>query len=372
VGAEVVLLLLGGITLAFVMPILSPLRAMIVSIVAMILIIMLNVGVWSEGGLVLALASSLLMTIALFTVNMAYGYFVESRTKRQFTELFGQYVPPELVDKMAQDPEKYTMEGRSEQLTVLFSDIVGFTSISEALSPKDLSAFINEYLTSMSLVIREHRGTLDKYIGDAIMAFWGAPVDDPEHARQGVMAALAMQSRLLEINQLVSTRGWPPIRIGIGLNSGTMSVGDMGSRVRRAYTVMGDAVNLGSRLEALTRVYGVGIIVGQATCDLVTDGVFRELDKVKVKGKDEPVSIYEAVGMQGAVSEARLEEIRLWHHCLRLYRAQEWDAAGQLLAKLAAMYPLHKLYQEFSDRLAQMRASPPLAGWDGVTAFKTK
>src|SRR6185369_12073201 len=178
------------------------------------LIIGLNLVVWTGAGLVLPLASSLLMTVALFTINMAYGYFVESRSKRQ--------------------------------LTVLFSDIVGFTSISEALNPKDLSAFINEYLTSMSLVIREHRGTLDKYIGDAIMAFWGAPVADAEHARQGVLAALAMQARLLEINELVASRGWPPIRIGIGVNSGIMSVGDMGSRIRRAYTVMGDAVNVGS------------------------------------------------------------------------------------------------------------------------------
>ena len=372
VGAEVILLLIGGITLAFLMPILSPLRAMLVSIVAMVLIIMLNLAIWSEGGLVLPLASSLLMTVALFTINMAYGYFVESRSKRQFTELFGQYVPPELVDKMAQDPEKYSMEGRSEQLTVLFSDIVGFTSISEALNPKDLSAFINEYLTSMSLVIRDRRGTLDKYIGDAIMAFWGAPVADSEHARHGVLAALGMQARLLEVNELVRSRGWPPIRIGIGVNSGMMSVGDMGSRVRRAYTVMGDAVNLGSRLEALTRVYGVGIIVGQGTRNLVRDGVFRELDKVKVKGKDEPVAIFEAVGIEGSVADDLLAEIGLWHQCLKQYRAQEWDQAELSLLNLTRMNPDHRLYKEFWERLTLMRASPPGAGWDGVTAFKTK
>ncbi len=372
VGAEVVLLLVGGLTLAFLMPVLSPLRAIGVSLAAMGLIMALNIAVWTQADLVLPLASSLLMTVALFTINMAYGYFVESRTKRQFTELFGQYVPPELVNKMAENPEKYSMEGRSEQLTVLFSDIVGFTSISEALNPKDLSAFINEYLTSMSLVIREHRGTLDKYIGDAIMAFWGAPVDDAEHARQGVLAALAMQARLLEINKLVGARGWPPIRIGIGLNSGTMSVGDMGSKVRRAYTVMGDAVNLGSRLEALTRVYGVGIIVGQATRALVTDGVFRELDKVRVKGKDEPVAIYEAVGVEGSVSADLLVEIGLWHQCLGQYRAQDWDAAERTLVDLKRMRPEHKLYQEYSGRISEMRASRPGPDWDGVTAFKTK
>ncbi len=371
-GAEVLLLLIGGVALAFLMPMLSPLFAMLVSLVGMALIIALNYLVWTEGGLVLPLASSLLMTVGLFTINMAYGYFVESRSKRQFTELFGQYVPPELVDKMAQDPEKYSMEGRSEQLTVLFSDIVGFTSISESLSPKDLSAFINEYLTSMSLVIREHRGTLDKYIGDAIMAFWGAPVGDAEHARQGVLAALAMQARLLEINELVGSRGWPPIRIGIGVNSGMMSVGDMGSKVRRAYTVMGDAVNLGSRLEALTRVYGVGVIVGQATRDLVKDGVFRELDKVKVKGKDEPVAIFEALGVGESVSSAVQDEIKLWNKFLKQYRAQDWDQAEVTLLNLLRIKPDHKLYQEYSERLGHMRAAPPGPGWDGVTTFKTK
>ena len=371
-GAEVILLVIGGILLSFLMPVLSPLRAVLVAIVAMVLIIGLNLVVWTEGGMVLPLASSLLMTVGLFTINMAYGFFVESRSKRQFTELFGQYVPPELVDKMAEDPEKYSMEGRSEQLTVLFSDIVGFTSISEALSPKDLSAFINEYLTSMSLVIREHRGTLDKYIGDAIMAFWGAPVNDPQHARQAVLAGLAMQARLIEINVLVKSRGWPPIRIGIGLNSGTMSVGDMGSKVRRAYTVMGDAVNLGSRLEGLTREYGVGVIAGQATRDIVKDCVFRELDKVKVKGKDEPVAIFEVVGMEGSVDKKLLDEIKLWHQCLKNYRGQEWDQAEVALLNLSRMNPEHKLYKEFSERVGQMRSDPPSPGWDGVTTFKTK
>jgi adenylate cyclase len=372
VGAEVILLLLGGTALALLMPVLSPVRAMLVSIVAMALIIGLNVVVWTEGGTVLPLASSLLITVTIFTINMAYGYFVESRSKRQFTELFGQYVPPELVDKMAEDPEKYSMEGRSEQLTVLFSDIVGFTSISEALTPKDLSAFINEYLTSMSLVIREHHGTLDKYIGDAIMAFWGAPMADPEHARQGVLAGLAMQARLVEINELVAARGWPPIRIGIGLNSGTMSVGDMGSKVRRAYTVMGDAVNLGSRLEGLTREYGVGIIVGQGTRDLVKDGVFRELDRVKVKGKDEPVAIFEAVGIEGTINGKVLDELKLWQQFLKQYRLQEWDQAELSLINLVRINPAHKLYQEFSGRVAGMRADPPGPDWDGVTTFKTK
>lgn len=371
-GAEVILLLIGGIALSMLVPLLSPLKATLVFLLAIVLITGLNVIVWTKGGMVLPLASSLLMTAALFALNMSWGYFVESRSKRQFTELFGQYVPPELVDKMAADPEKYSMEGKSEELTVLFSDIVGFTSISENLEPKELSQFINDYLTAMSLVIHNNRGTLDKYIGDAIMAFWGAPVEDPEHARQGVISAMAMQTELDKLRAEMLARGWPDIRIGVGVNTGQMRVGDMGSKLRKAYTVMGDAVNLGSRLEALTRVYGVGIIVGPNTRQAVKDMVFRELDRVRVKGKDEPVVIFEPVGMEGQVDKKVMDEIKLWHKALRAYRAQKWDEAEMDLFNVQRMSPERKLYQLYSGRIKQCRADPPGPDWDGVTVFKRK
>ncbi len=371
-GAEVTLLVIGGIALALLIPMLSALWATMASVVGLGLIVALNLAIWTQADMVLPLASSVLMIAALYTMNMAYGYFVESRSKRQFTELFGQYVPPELVDKMAEDPEKYSMEGKSDELTVLFSDIVGFTSISEALEPKDLAAFINEYLTTMSLVIRNHRGTLDKYIGDAIMAFWGAPVSDAEHARQGVLAGLAMQAELVRINEHIRDKGWPEIKIGIGLNSGVMRVGDMGSKVRRAYTVMGDPVNLGSRLEGLTREYGVGILVGESVKSRVKDVVFREVDRVKVKGKDEPVAIFEPLGLESEVDKKLLDEVKLWHACLKQYRAQQWDQAELTLLNLTRMNPGSKLYAEFAERVAHLRAHPPAADWDGVTAFKTK
>jgi adenylate cyclase len=371
-GAEVILLLIGGIALAMLVPLLSPFKATLVSVLAIVLITGLNVIVWTKCVLVLPLASSLLMIAALFALNMSWGYFVESRSKRQFTELFGQYVPPELVDKMAADPEKYSMEGKSEELTVLFSDIVGFTSISESLEPKELSQFINDYLTAMSMVIRNNRGTLDKYIGDAIMAFWGAPVEDPEHARQGVISAMAMQIELDKLRAQMLARGWPGIRIGIGVNTGNMRVGDMGSKLRKAYTVMGDAVNLGSRLEGLTRIYGVGIIVGPNTRQVVKDIVFRELDRVKVKGKDEPVDIFEPIGIEGQVDKKVMDEIKLWHKALRAYRAQKWDEAEMDLFNLQRMSPDCKLYQLYFERIKQCRADPPAPDWDGVTAFKTK
>jgi len=371
-GTEVILLLIGGITLSLLMPLLSPFKSTLATVLAIALITALDVVLWTKVGLVLPLASSLLMIIALFAYNMSWGYFVESRSKRQFTQLFGQYVPPELVDEMAKDPERYSMEGKSEELTVLFSDIVGFTSISESLAPRELSQFINDYLTAMSLVIRNNRGTLDKYIGDAIMAFWGAPVADADHARQGVITAMAMQSELDKLRAQMRSRGWPDIHIGVGVNTGNMRVGDMGSKLRKAYTVMGDAVNLGSRLEGLTRIYGVGIIVGPNTRDAVKDIVFRELDRVRVKGKDEPVAIYEPVGIEGQVDAKLVDEIKLWHKALKAYRAQNWDEAEMHLMNAQRTSPESKLYQLYFERIQQCRAEPPGPGWDGVTAFKTK
>ena len=372
-GAEVIMLGVAGIALALLIPMFSALWATVASLVGAVLVAGLSIGVWTQADTVLPFAASLLMIALLYTTNMAYGYFVESRSKRQFTDLFGQYVPPELVDKMAEDPEQYTMEGKSEDLTVLFSDIVGFTSISEALEPRDLAAFINEYLTSMSLVIRDHGGTLDKYIGDAIMAFWGAPVVDANHAVHAVGAGLKMQEELQRINrEIVAPKGWPEIHIGIGLNSGVMRVGDMGSKIRRAYTVMGDPVNLGSRLEGLTREYGVGILVGEETRKRASGFAFREIDRVKVKGKDEPVAIFEPLGREGAVDKSRIDEARLWQQCLRQYRAQDWDHAEMSLLNLTRMNPSAKLYAMFVERIAGLRRDSPGPGWDGVTIFKTK
>ena len=255
--------------------------------------------------MVLPLASSLLIAAAIYAMNMAYGYFVESRSKRLLAGRFGEYVPPELVDQMARDPAEYTMEPRSAELTILFSDVRGFTSISEALKPEELREYINEYLTEMSTIIRNrYRGTLDKYIGDAIMAFWGAPVDDPHHARNAVLAALEMQRECATLNAKLAARGWPRLSIGVGVNTGNVRVGDMGSRVRRAYTAMGDAVNVASRLEGRTKTYGVGILVGEATRSRVKDVVFREIDRIRVKGKEEAVTIYEPLDSAGGRSRA--------------------------------------------------------------------
>lgn len=372
-GAEVVLLLLGGIALSILVPFLGPLKATLVWLVAMLLITGLNIIVWSGMDMVLPLAAALLMTAALFALNMSYGYFFESRSKRQFTELFGQYVPPELVNQMAENPGQYSMEPKAAVLSILFSDVRGFTSISEALKPEDLREYINDYLTSMSTIIRnEYRGTLDKYIGDAIMAFWGAPVDDAEHARNGVLAAIEMQKRCLVLNEKFKARGWPTLKIGVGVNSGPVRVGDMGSQVRRAYTVMGDAVNVASRLEARTKYYGLGMLVGEVTKGQVKDVIFKEVDKIKVKGKDEALTVYEPIGLDTEVGKEKLDELKLWQQTLRSYRAQQWDQVEIQLLNLRRMNPGCYLYELYSDRMAEWRRNPPPADWDGITVFDEK
>jgi adenylate cyclase len=366
-GAEIVLLIAGGLVLSVLIPRLSALWATAATAIGIGLIVVFNIAVWHVG-LVLPLASSLLVAAAIYTMNMAYGYFVESRSKRQLAGRFGEYVPPELVDQMARDPDRYSMEPRSAELSILFSDVRGFTGISEALKPEELREYINEYLTAMSVIIRDrHRGTLDKYIGDAIMAFWGAPVEDARHARNAVHAALEMQRECASLNVRLAARGWPRLEIGVGVNSGVVRVGDMGSRVRRAYTAMGDAVNVASRLEGRTKTYGVGILVGEATRSQVQDVVFREIDRIRVKGKDEAVTIYEPLELAGDDVE-----LRLWEQALRDYRARRWNEADMILRELHRMRPGHGLSALYVARLEEKRRQPPPPDWDGVTAFDEK
>ncbi|MDD5175492.1 MAG: adenylate/guanylate cyclase domain-containing protein [Sterolibacterium sp.] len=371
-GADFVLLLIAGGVMVFVLPLLSAFRASIAALLVLLVQLSVNYGFWRLGNFVLPLAAGLLLTLSLYVLNMSWGYFVESRSKRQLTGLFGQYVPPELVEEMSRDPENYSMAGRKAELTVLFSDVRGFTTISEGLGPDELATLMNEYLGAMTKIVRHHRGTLDKYIGDAIMAFWGAPLDDPEHAKHAVLTALEMQQVLPELNKKLVAKGWPELRIGVGVNTGTMTVGDMGSPVRQSYTVMGDAVNLGSRLEGITKQYGVGIITGETTRELLKHSfVFRELDRVRVKGKAEPIGIYQPLGVGGEVDKAVLEELKLWNQALRHYRAQDWDQAEVALLNLSRVAPCY-LYELYAKRIGLYRRQPPGEGWDGVTTFETK
>jgi adenylate cyclase len=366
-GADILVLALAGTALALLIPILSALWATLAAALALAFVAGLNVAYW-QAGVVLPLAGGVLMVAALYTINMAYGYFVESRSKRQLISRFGEYAPPEHVAQMARDPGRYDMMPKDAELTILFADVRGFTSISESLSPGDLREYINEYLTAMSAIIRgRYRGTLDKYIGDAIMAFWGAPVEDPAHARNGVLAALDMLKECAALNARFTARGWPALRIGIGIDSGTVRVGDMGSRIRRAYTAMGDAVNVASRLEGRTKHYGVDVLVGEATRRQAGDMAWREIDRIRVKGKDRVVTVF-----QPLAAAADRDESRLWAQTLRAYRAAQWDQADVNLLNLQRVRPEDGLYRAFSDIVADKRRNPPPADWDGITAFAEK
>ncbi len=366
-------LLAVGLGLAIALAVLSPLKSIVLSLLALGAAAGFNLYLYREFDAVLDGAAILLLILALFVLNVAWGYLFEVRKGQALVARFGEYVAPELVAEMAEDPGKYNMDGESRELTVLFADVRGFTTISEGLTPKELREYINRYLTAMSEDIRDsHCGTLDKYIGDAVMAFWGAPVAFADHASRAVATSLLMQASARRLNQDFVARGWPPLAIGIGLNSGLMHVGDMGSKIRRAYTVMGDAVNLASRLEGATKVYGVGIVVGAATRAAAPAFVYRELDLVRVKGKSEPVAIFEAVGQAGTVDQATLADIAVWERALALVRAQEWDLAEALIQPLQAAGPTCRLYSLYLERIASHRRHSPGPGWDGVTSFDTK
>jgi adenylate cyclase len=371
-GFEVVMLLLAGLALAIGLPLLSALRAVGLSVSVLVGLSVVNFWLYSAQGLVLPLASAIAMTLTAFALNMSYGYFVESRSKRELAHLFGTYVPPELVDEMVKDPDSYTMQAANRELTVMFCDMRGFTKMSERMEPLQLQAMLTGVFSRLTTLIRANRGTIDKYMGDCVMAFWGAPVESPDHAHLAVKSALEMANAMRDLNQEQRAQGLPEIGIGIGLNTGMMCVGDMGSNIRRSYTVIGDAVNLGSRLEGLSKAYGVDIVVSESTRKLAPDFAWQELDKVRVKGKDQAVTIYWPMAPIARLSEDASTELKTWSGFVKAYRAQNWDQADVLLLNLMRMNPKKFLYQLYSERVASMRLLPFDPEWDGATNFETK
>ncbi|MDZ7938411.1 MAG: adenylate/guanylate cyclase domain-containing protein [Rhodoferax sp.] len=372
VGFEVVMVLLSGLALAVGLPLLSAPRAVVLSLAVIALLVGSNLWLYMGFGLVMPLAPVLVMAVAAFGLNMSYGYFVESRSKRELANLFGTYVPPELVDEMVKDPDSYNMQATNREMTVMFCDMRGFTKMSEQMEPIQLQALLTGVFSRLTSLIRANRGTIDKYMGDCVMAFWGAPVETDEHAHLAVKSAMEMANAVREINAEHRANGLPEIGIGIGLNTGMMCVGDMGSNIRRSYTVIGDAVNLGSRLEGLSKVYGVDIVVSEATRKLAPEFAWQELDKVRVKGKDQAVGISWPLAPKERVSKDVAEEVKTWGAFLRAYRSQDWDQADVLMLNLLRMNAKKYLYQLYSERVASMRLLPFDPSWDGATNFETK
>jgi adenylate cyclase len=372
VGYEVVLLTLAGLILALGLPLLSATRAVGLSVSVVMALAGINFWLYLSHGLVLPLAAGLAMAFTAFALNMSYGYFVESRSKRELANLFGTYVPPELVDEMVKDPSAYSMKATSRELTVMFCDMRGFTKMSENMEPVQLQELLTGVFSRLTTIIRANRGTIDKYMGDCVMAFWGAPVETSQHAHLAVKSAMEMANAMRDLNAEHRAKGLPEIGIGIGLNTGTMCVGDMGSNIRLSYTVIGDAVNLGSRLEGLSKAYGVDIVVSDATRKLAPGFAWQELDRVRVKGKDQAVAIFWPVAPTDRLSPEASDELKAWALFIKTYRAQNWDLAEVQLINLMRTNPKKYLYQLYSERVGSMRLLPFDPEWDGATNFDTK
>jgi len=368
---EFISLLVIGLMIIFSPFINSPFKHLSLLLILGICYTGLNLYFW-QMNLVLNLASPLILIFTLLAFQTSWGFFIESRAKRHLARLFSQYIPKELVRRMAESPESFELSGESREMTVLFTDIRSFTNISESLEPKELSQLMNEYLTPMTEIIHKHNGTIDKYMGDAIMAFWGAPLHDERHIYNAIHAAEEMLDALKKLNKKFEQRGWPRIEIGIGINTGMMDVGNMGSEYRMAYTVLGDAVNLGSRLEGLTKNYGVHTIIGEETRKQIDNLLCRELDRVKVKGKDHPVSIFEPIGYEELLTPNEVDQIHSFNEMLLKYRAQDWPGCVEILNMLIKSSGPHPLYKVYLDRIRAYQSNPPGNDWDGVFVHTTK
>jgi len=371
-AAEMFTVAAFGLLSALLLPLLSPVVSTLITGFLGAMALAFNFYMWDVVLHVLPLAMTLYTLFAIYTINMLFGYFFETRSRSHMDSLFGQYVPPDLVREMSRDPENYSLASQKRELSVLFTDIRGFTTISEGLDAGELSDLMDEYLTPMTRIVHESQGTIDKYIGDAVMAFWGAPVFHPHHADQAVGAGMAMLKALDVLNVDFQKKGWPEIKIGVGINTGMMSVGNMGSKFRKAYTVLGDAVNLGSRLEGITKMYGVSFVVSEDTAHSAARYAYRELDTVRVKGKDKGVTILEPLGVEEELDPEILDRARLFKQFLFLYRSQEWNPAEETLQMLLKDEPDCFLYNLYLERIAHFRENPPGEDWDGVFTFQTK
>ncbi len=373
IAVESIGYLLLGLILLILPHFLSPLFTLILCSGLVIASLATNILLWQQG-LMFPLATPILLIISFFIFHMSWGFFIESRHKRAITRLFGQYVPPQLVLEMAKNPEQITLDGQSKELTVLFADVRNFTNISEAISPQELTHLMNQILTPMTEAIYRNMGTVDKYMGDAIMAFWGAPIEQADHATKAVLSALGMQKKIKHLSDQLQAKGHPEIAIGIGINTGIMSVGNMGSEYRMAYSVMGDAVNLGSRLEGLSKVYGARIIVSEACQQQAPEFLYRLLDKVRVKGKKEPILILEPMARLQSCEIPDIHKAALLNEAIERYCEKEWLLALAVFDKIdhyndADYQKISLLYRQ---RIKDFQITPPAEDWDCVFNFTEK
>jgi len=364
-GLEIILILAVGLTSALLL-------CQSRTLLSLLALAIFAVGLWQ--GSLWALANrrmyfSPLMPLLTIAVNFGFltlvNYWREQRQKRFLRAAFGHYVSPAVVAELTASAEKLTLSGEEKEVTVLFSDIRGFTGLSESLSPGQVTDLLHAYLTPMTRIITANQGTLDKYMGDAIMAFWNAPLDVPDHPRRALETALAMLAELKKINRSLKEEMGLELKIGIGLHTGLVRVGNMGSEDLFDYTVIGDTVNLASRLESLTKYYGLDLLFSETVVQSCAEEIYcLEVDRVRVRGKSWSAAIFTALEPEAAAG--RREKLDRFQAALESYRSRDFAAAKDVFAGLAADFPEQLLYARYLERCADLIASPPPADWDGV------
>lgn len=329
---EFVFLVCSGLLLTFALPLLAPFKALLLTLG--LLLITFTLAFFSTNIGLIPIEYCFLTILVIYIVNVLISYVIEVHSKQKLMESFGQYIPPHLVNELSRAPKQLSLEGESRTLTVFFCDLLSFTSISEQLNPKQLNKLLNEYFTVMSEILFKHGATIDKYIGDAIMAFWNAPTKQDAHAQRSVEAALEMNKAILELEQEFIARGWPGPKMGMGINTGQANVGNMGSKYRMTYTAIGDAVNLASRIEGLTRAYRVPIIISEHTQKELKGICCRELDQVMVKGKKQLTRLYQPLRKEEEVDTQLKEKLILHNEAIALYYDKKYKNASRLFRKL--------------------------------------
>ena len=373
IGANFVFMLLIGIIIISVMSRIRLIHQMIFITLILCSTIAINMWFLFVKSMVLSISLPIIMISILFVFYLAMGLFIEARDRKMLKHIFGQYIPPDLVDEMDADLKNYGFEGESRDMTVMFADIIGFTSLSENLSATELKNILNRFFTPMTRIIFSEKGTIDKYMGDMVMAFWGAPLTDKQHALHAVNAAIEMMNNVEILKKEFISEGLTSIDIGIGINSGDMNVGDMGSEYRRAYTVLGDSVNLGSRIEGLTRYYGVSILIGENTAKHIKDDyVLREAGRVRVKGKNIPVTVYEPICLFEEASDHILDIMDDYSQALELYLLRDWGGAKAAFTNLIKKDKEIELYNIYINQSDFYQKNPPADSWDGVFERRTK
>ena len=371
-------LVLGLLVLAFA-PSFGPVTLVVVGALFATALIGTSWYFYTRDRLLLDFTYPLLSTTSIYLTLIFTSFVREQAQRRQIRSAFGQYLSPALIEQLAQSPEKLQLGGEQREMTIMFSDVRGFTTISETFKrdPQGLTQLMNRFLTPLTNAILARKGTIDKYMGDAIMAFWNAPLDDKEHQINACEAALDMLERIDELNEIRKVEAeeggfnYIPINVGVGLNTGTCVVGNMGSDLRFDYSVLGDSVNLASRLEGQSKEYGFPIIVGSNTALAVKDRfAILELDFIMVKGKKEPEVIYAIAGREDTAQSGRFQRLRnLTIEMLACYRSRDWEGALATIERGRQTddgHALEYLYNLYETRIRDYRENPPPPDWNGA------